>query len=48
MDEEVRQIEFDAGNDESEEYEVEAIRDSAVYARESESGHPPGLSYLVS
>ena len=47
MDEEVRQIEFDAGNNESREYEVEAIRDSVVYARESESGHLPGLYYLV-
>ena len=48
VDEEVRQMEFDAGDDESGEYEVEAIRDSAVYARESESGHLPGLYYLVS
>ena len=39
--------ELDAGND-SGEYKVEAIRDSAVYARESESGHLPGLYYLVS
>ena len=39
--------ELDAGDD-SGEYEVEAIRDSAVYARESESGHLPGLYYLVS
>ena len=39
--------ELDAG-DNSGEYEVEAIRDSAVYARESESGHLPGLYYLVS
>ena len=48
VDEEVRQMEFDAGDDGSREYEVEAIRDSAVYARESESGHLPGLYYLVS
>ena len=48
VDEEVRQMEFDAGDDDSGEYEVEAIRDSAVYARESESGHLPGLYYLVS
>ena len=48
VDEEVRQMEFDAGDDESGEYEVEAIRDSAVYARELESGHLPGLYYLVS
>ena len=40
--------EFDAGNEDSGEYEVEAIRDSAVYARESASGHLPGLYYLVS
>ena len=48
VDEEVRQIEFDAGDDESGEYEVEAIWDSAVYVRESKSGHLPGLYYLVS
>lgn len=29
------------------EYEVEAIRDSAVYAKES-GGHLPGIYYLVS
>ena len=40
--------ELDAGDDESGEYEVEAIRDNAVYARESESGHLLGLYYLVS
>ena len=37
--------EFDAGDDK--EYEVEAIKDSAVYAKEAE-GHLPGLYYLVS
>ena len=41
-------MEFDAGDNESGEYEVEAIRDSAVYTRESESSHLPGLYYLVS
>ena len=40
-------IELDAGN-ENGEYEMEAIRDSKVYARELESGHLPGLYYLVS
>ena len=40
--------ELDAGDNDSGEYEVEAIRDSAVYARESESGHLLGLYYLVS
>ena len=37
-------IELDAGD--NEEYEVEAICDNAVYARES-AGHLPGLYYLV-
>ena len=39
--------ELDAGNNDSGEYKVEAIWDSAVYARKSESGHLPGLYYLV-
>ena len=39
--------ELDAG-DNSGEYEVEAIRDSTVYARELESGHLPGFYYMVS
>ena len=47
VDKEVRQIEFDVGDDDGGEYKVEAIWDSAVYARESESGHLPGLYYLV-
>ena len=34
--------------DNSGEYEIEVIWDSAVYARESKSGHLPGLHYLVS
>ena len=38
--------ELDVGND-SKEYEVEAIWNSAVYAIESESGHLLGLYYLV-
>ena len=41
------QLEFETGGN-NEEYEVEGIRDSAVYARESEAGHLPGLYYLVS
>ena len=41
--------ELDVGEDEGEEYEVETICDSAVYARESKSDHHlPGLHYLVS
>ena len=38
--------ELDAG-DNSEEYKVEAIRDSAVHANKLESGHLPGLYYLI-
>ena len=41
--------ELNAGDDEdSGEYKVEAIWDSAIYAKESESGHLPGLYHLVS
>ena len=39
--------ELDTGNDNSGEYEVVAIRDSAVYAQKSELGQLPGLYYLV-
>ena len=42
---ETTQLDFEAGDDE--EYKVEGIRDSAVYAMESEAGHLPGLYYLV-
>ena len=48
VDEEVRQMEFNAGNNDSREYKVEVIWDSVVYARESESSHLPDLYYLVS
>ena len=40
-------VELDA-SDENGEYEVEAIWDSKVYARESKSGHLLSLYYLVS
>ena len=40
-------IELDLG-DKNGEYKVEAIWDSKVYARESESGHLLDLYYLVS
>ena len=46
MDKEIRQIEFDAGDNDSKEYKIEAIWDSVVYTRESES-HLLGLYYLV-
>ena len=39
--------ELDANND-SGEYKIKAICDSAVYAKESESGHLLGLYYLMS
>ena len=42
---ETTQLDFEGGDDK--EYEVEEIRDSAVYAMESEAGHLPGLYYLV-
>ena len=40
-------MEFDTSND-GKEYKVEAIQDSAVYARELESSHLLDLYYLVS
>ena len=40
-------MEFDT-NDNEEEYKVEAMWDSAVYARESKSDQLPGLYYVVS
>ena len=39
--------ELDNGDEDSEEYEVEAIWDSSIYANKSESGHLPGLYYLI-
>ena len=48
IDKEVRQIEFDAGDDKSGKYEVQAIRDSAIYVRESKLGYISGFYYLVS
>ena len=45
MDKRVTKLEFKAGN--SKEYEVETIWDSAVYARNPESGQLPGLYYLI-
>ena len=47
VDKKVRQMKFNAYDDDSGEYDVEAIRDSAVYARESKQGHLPDLYYLV-
>lgn len=41
------QLEFEDDSD-SKEYKAETICDSAVYARESESGHLPGLYYPIS
>ncbi len=48
VDETRSRLEFEnEGN--GKEYEVEAICDSAVYAKKSDSGHHlPGLYYLVS
>ena len=40
-------LELNAGNEDSKEYKVEVIWDSAVYANKLESGHLSGLYYLV-
>lgn len=49
MDEATSRLEFDnsEGNRGSKKYEVEIIRDSVVYARETKS-HLLGLYYLIS
>ena len=47
VEKKVRQIEFDTGDNDSREYKVEVIWDSAVYSRESKSGHLSGFYYLV-
>ena len=47
VDESILQRELETSDD-YKEYEIETIRDSAVYARESEAGHRPGLYYLIS
>ena len=41
-------IKLDAGDNKGDEYKVEAIWDSAVYAKESKSGYLLGFYYLVS
>ena len=47
MDDENDVVELDADND-SKEYKVQVIWNSAVYTRESKSGHLPSPYYLVS
>ena len=47
MDKEIRQIEFDVG-DNGGKYKVEAIWNSTVYARESKVGYLSSFYYLVS
>ena len=44
VDEKMTELDFEAGN--SKDYEVEAIQDSAIHAKESEN-HPLGLYYLI-
>ena len=41
-------MELDAGGNESGEYKVEEICNSASYTKKSESGHLPKFYYLVS
>ena len=47
VDDDVRQMEFYAGDNDSRDYKVKAIWDSAVYTRESKSGYLLGFYYLV-
>lgn len=47
VDKNFRQINFNIANNEGEKYEVEAIRNTAFYTKESVS-HLLGLYYLIS
>lgn len=47
MDEKIKQIDFDIGDNDNREYKVEVIRDSVVYTRELKSDHLSGLYYLI-
>lgn len=40
-------MKFDDGKGKSNKYEVEAIRNGAIYIRELERGHLLGLYYLI-
>ena len=42
------QLDFEFKTGDDKEYEVDNIRDSAVYAKESAIGKLPGLYYLIS
>ena len=44
-DKNITEFEFKASN--NKEYEVDGIRDSAIYAKKSEAGHLPGLGISV-
>lgn len=48
VDKTISQLEFNNREVKSDEYEVEAICNSAVYIKELERGQLPGLYYLVS
>lgn len=45
MDENVRQINFDIGNNKK--YKIEVIWDSAIYMKELRSDHLPSFYYLI-
>ena len=47
VDKKVRQMKFDAGNNDCRKYEIKVIWDSVVYAKESESSYLPSFYYLV-
>ena len=47
VDEVIRRMKFDVNNNNSEEYKVEVLQDSIIYAKESELGHLLGFYYLV-
>ena len=45
LNENIKKLDFEFGN--SEEYKVEAIRDSIIYVNKLEGDYLPGLYYLI-
>lgn len=48
VDKKIRQINFESDDNDNQKYKMKAIRDSAVYVRESKSSHLSELYYLIS
>lgn len=43
----VKEINFDTSNNDSRKYKIKAIKDRAIYVKESESDHLPKVYHLI-